>query len=60
VLDYYTGKDCSAAQRENIKYIIVGPREKALSGASTACLPTSVPIFESSTGDIAIYAAPDR
>ena len=60
VLDYYTGKDCSVTQRENVNYIIVGLREKALSGASTTCLPTGEPIFESSTGDIAIYAAPDR
>lgn len=60
VEDFYSGKDCSVVEKEQVDYIVVGPREKALEGASTTCLPTDQPVFQSTSGDIAIYAVTSR
>lgn len=53
---YFNGADCSVIAREGVDYVLVGPRERALQGGGSMCAPGML-VFESSDGEVAVYAA---
>jgi hypothetical protein len=56
-IDYFAGASCEAITAEGVDYVIVGPRERALSRQGDACEPPGEPAFTSSDGEVLIYAA---
>ncbi len=60
VVDFYTGVDCSVIQKEQVDYVIVGPREMSLSGDAAMCQPPGPAVFTSSDGELTVYAVGSR
>jgi hypothetical protein len=56
VIDFYSGLDCSVVEDEGVEYILVGPRERALSDGEM-CPVQGDPLFRSADGEVEIYAA---
>jgi hypothetical protein len=53
--DFYKGLDCSVVEREDVNYIVVGPRERLLADGREMCPITGQGVFRSSDGEIVIY-----
>lgn len=55
VLGFFSGRDCSVVAQEDVDYVLVGPRERALAAGGSMC-PLSELVFTSSDGEVAVYA----
>jgi hypothetical protein len=55
VLDYYAGADCQAVMADDIDYVVVGEREKALAEAGDSCPAAGKAAFRSADGEILVY-----
>jgi hypothetical protein len=58
--DFYSGADCSVVDEEGVDYVLVGPRERALTGSGEMCPLSGEAVFRSQQGEVLIYAARDR
>jgi hypothetical protein len=56
VLSFFAGENCRVLEAERVDYVLVGPRERALTGGEM-CPAGSSPVFESDSGGVLIYAA---
>jgi hypothetical protein len=54
VLDYYGGLDCEAVMADEVDYVVMGEREKALAN-SEGCPAAGEIAFRSADGEITIY-----
>lgn len=54
---FYSGEDCAVLDQEQVDYLIVGPREQALTDISGGemCPIDGQPVFTSATGQVAVY-----
>lgn len=52
---FFQGQDCDVLEREDVDYVIVGPRERSIDDFSEDCLPASRPVFTSPASEVLIY-----
>lgn len=55
VIDFYSGKDCSVIEREGVRYVVVGQRERDLAAGSTSCPIPGKQVFSTPDGEIEVY-----